>query len=156
MKTAVITLSGQGGVVARPLAARLGECDVFVHRSVATRGSSERFDSIVALTRRVFSRYRRLVYIVPVGVVVRAIAPCAAHKLTDPAVVVVDVGARWAISLLSGHEGGANELAMEVANALSAECVVTTTTEALKTVIVGVGCRRGVPSATSSRPCGGR
>ncbi len=36
---------------------------------------------------------------------------------------------------------------MEVANALSAECVVTTTTEALKTVIVGVGCRRGVPSA---------
>ncbi len=93
MKTAVITLSGQGAVVARPLAARLGECDVFVHRSVATRGSSERFDSIVALTRRVFSRYRRLVYIVPVGVVVRAIAPCAAHKLTDPAVVVVDVGA---------------------------------------------------------------
>ena len=59
--------------------------------------------------------------------------------------VVVDVGGRWSVSLLSGHEGGANELAMLVANALSAEAVITTTTEALKTVIVGVGCRRGTP-----------
>ena len=47
------------------------------------------------------------------------------------------------VSLLSGHEGGANDLAIRVANLTGAEPVVTTTTEALKSVIVGIGCRRG-------------
>ncbi len=46
--------------------------------------------------------------------------------------VVVDVGARWAISLLSGHEGGANDLAVAVGNILAAEPVISTTSEALK------------------------
>ena len=57
--------------------------------------------------------------------------------------VVVDAGGRYAISLLSGHEGGANDLAVTVANILGAEPVISTTTEALKTLIVGIGCRRG-------------
>ena len=47
------------------------------------------------------------------------------------------------MSLLSGHEGGANDLALQIANLVGAEPVITTTTEALKSVIVGVGCRRG-------------
>jgi cobalt-precorrin 5A hydrolase len=57
--------------------------------------------------------------------------------------VAVDVGGRWAVSLLSGHEGGANDLALAVANILAAEPVISTTTEAVKNLIVGVGCRRG-------------
>ena len=91
-------------------------------------------------------KYEGLIYVAPCGVVVRAIAPFLEHKTKDPAVVVVDVGGRWAVSLLSGHEGGANNLAITVANAISAEPVITTTTEALKTLIVGVGCRRGIKS----------
>ncbi len=47
------------------------------------------------------------------------------------------------MSLLSGHEGGANDLAVQVGNAIFAEPIITTTTEALKDLIVGVGCRRG-------------
>ena len=85
------------------------------------------------LTEQIFASYTGLVYIAPTGVVVRAIAPLLRHKTTDPAVVVVDVGGRWAVSLLSGHEGGANELAVTVANILGAEPVVSTTTEAVKT-----------------------
>ena len=84
-----------------------------------------------------------MVFAVPTGVAVRAIAPLIKHKKEDPAVVVLDVVGRFAISLLSGHEGGANDLALAVGNILGAEPVITTTTEALKTVIVGVGCRRG-------------
>ena len=80
------------------------------------------------------------------GVVVRAIAPLIRSKFEDPAVVVLDAGGRWAVSLLSGHEGGANALAIRVANILGAEPVITTTTEALKSVIVGIGCRRGTPA----------
>jgi cobalt-precorrin 5A hydrolase len=103
---------------------------------------------VIELTARLFHEYRRIVYIMPTGVVVRAIAPLIASKLKDPAVVVCDVGGRWAVSLLSGHEGGANDLAIEVGNALDAEPVITTTSEAVKTLIVGIGCRRGTSAQT--------
>ncbi len=106
----------------------------------------ERFTKIADLTAALFPLCRGLVYAAPAGVVVRAVAPLIQSKFHDPAVVVLDVGGRWAVSLLSGHEGGANDLAIQVANLLGAEPVITTTTEALKDVIVGIGCRRGTPA----------
>ena len=149
---AIVTLSREGGQLATALAGAIGPAEVYVHAD-ATGGagaevdaaSSPRssFTSIAALTGELFGRVSGLVYIVPAGVAVRAIAPHVRDKHTDPAVVVVDVGGRWAVSLLSGHEGRANELALRVANVLAAEPVISTTTEALKTLIVGVGCRRG-------------
>ena len=143
MSTAIITLCDQGARVARRLAGKLGGSRVYVHEIVREPIDAERFAAVVKLTEAIFSQYKRLVYIAPCGVVVRSIAPMIQHKLSDPAVVVVDVGARHAVSLLSGHEGGANDLALEVANALGAEPVISTTTEAAKTLTVGVGCRRG-------------
>ena len=106
----------------------------------------ERFTKIADLTAALFPVCRGLVYAAPCGVVVRALAPLVKSKFEDPAVVVLDAGGRWAVSLLSGHEGGANDLAVRVANLTGAEPVVTTTTEALKSVIVGIGCRRGTPA----------
>ncbi len=146
MKLAIITLSSQGARVAGLLAQAMPEADLYFHNTVKRPARARRFDAIVALSRKIFRRYEGLVYVCPCGVVVRAIAPLIHHKLTDPAVVVVDVGARFAISLLSGHEGGANALALRTANILGAEPVVTTTTDAAKHLIVGVGCRRGVAS----------
>jgi cobalt-precorrin 5A hydrolase len=148
MTTAIITLSEQGARVARVLAAALGECRIYLHEAVPAMAGEESFPAVVPLTARIFQLYRNLVYIAPCGAVVRAIAPLVDHKLKDPAVVVVDVGHRWAVSLLSGHEGGANDLALAVGNALAAEPVITTTTEAAKTLIVGIGCRRGTPAET--------
>ena len=108
--------------------------------------AAERFTKIADLTAALFPVCRGLVYAAPCGVVVRALAPLIKSKFEDPAVVVLDAGGRWAVSLLSGHEGGANDLAIRIANLTGAEPVVTTTTEALKSVIVGIGCRRGMPA----------
>ncbi len=144
MKTAVITLSAQGACLAGVLADRLGHCDVYVHRDVHEMPLAQRFDRVTALTADIFTQYDGLVYIMPTGVVVRALNNQLQHKTSDPAVVALDVGGRWAISLLSGHEGGANDLAVNVANILDAEPIISTTTEAVKTLIAGVGCRRGV------------
>ncbi len=149
MKVAVISLSREGAAVAVKLAAAWPQCEVFLHASV-TGGveiACKRFDRLVALTAEIFPSYRGLIYVAPVGAVVRAIAPCLRHKTVDPAVVAVDVGGRWAVSLVGGHEGGANELALAVANLLGAEPVVSTTTEAVKDLIVGVGCRRGTAAS---------
>jgi cobalt-precorrin 5A hydrolase len=133
--------------VATRLAQEFLDVDVFVHESVDPQWHGLRFKSIVKLTSEIFRQYQGLVYIAPCGVVVRALASNLKHKTRDPGIVVVDVCARYAISLLSGHEGGANDLAVAVANIIGAEPVVTTTTEANKKIIVGIGCRRGTTAA---------
>jgi cobalt-precorrin 5A hydrolase len=143
MKMALITLSAEGAAVLMKLAARLSNTNTFIHKDVPGEYKAARFESIVTLTADIFGRHDGLIYVAPCGVVVRAIAPVIKSKLTDPAVVVIDAAGRFSISLLSGHEGGANELALKVGNILDAEPVITTTTEALKSVIVGIGCRRG-------------
>jgi cobalt-precorrin 5A hydrolase len=144
MGTAIVTFCDQGASVAERLREWLDESQIYVHRSVDRRVDAKRFASIMTLAGKLFRQYRKIVFIAPCGLVVRAIAPHLNHKTVDPAVVLVDVGGRFAVSLLSGHEGGANQLALQVANAISAEPVISTTTEAVKDLIVGVGCRRGV------------
>ncbi len=142
MKTAIITLSEKGLVLAAKLAESMVGAEVFVHRDVTSGSAVQTFDSVIALTDQIFTSYQALIYIMPTGVVVRAIAPKAQSKLTDPAVVAIDVAGRFAVSLLSGHEGKANQLALKVANILDAEPVISTTTEAEKIFIIGLGCRK--------------
>ncbi|HBI04472.1 MAG TPA: cobalamin biosynthesis protein CbiG, partial [Paenibacillaceae bacterium] len=73
---------------------------------------------------------------ISLGAVVRMIAPLLKDKKTDPGVVVVDDQGQFAISMLSGHLGGANELAREVANLTGAQAVVTTASDVQKTIPV--------------------
>lgn len=146
MSTALISLSAEGAVLAKFVTERMPEAQVFLHDDVEGFPEALRFSKIVDLTKEIFTQYQGLVYFAPCGVVVRALAANIQSKLTDPAIVVVDAGGRYAVSLLSGHEGGANELAIAVSNILGAEPVISTTTEAVKSIIVGIGCRRGVES----------
>src|SRR5690606_24069722 len=73
----------------------------------------------------------QLVCFLATGAVVRLVAPLLEDKRSDPGVVCVDEGGRFAVSLLGGHAGGANGLAREVGEVLGAEPVVTTATDAV-------------------------
>ncbi|MGV9907452.1 precorrin-3B C(17)-methyltransferase [Streptomyces sp. NPDC003388] len=81
--------------------------------------------------RAAFAECEQLVCFLATGAAVRLLAPLLGDKAADPGVVCVDEGGRFAVSLLGGHGGGANELAREVGGLLGAEPVVTTATDAV-------------------------
>ncbi len=82
-----------------------------------------------AKTKEAWKGCRSLIFIMAAGIVVRAIAPLLEDKKTDPAIIVIDEKGRHAISLLSGHLGGANERAREIAHFLGGESVITTASD---------------------------
>ncbi|NGO79567.1 precorrin-3B C(17)-methyltransferase, partial [Streptomyces sp. YC504] len=81
--------------------------------------------------QRAFGECEQLVCFLATGATVRLLAPLLADKASDPGVVCVDEAGRFAVSLVGGHGGGANALAHEVAEALGAQAVVTTATDAV-------------------------
>lgn len=91
-----------------------------------------------------FGQRSQWVLIMATGIATRFVDGLLRDKHQDPAVVVLDEAGRFAVALVGGHEGGANALAYRVANAVGAIPVVTTATEAMKPLVVGIGCRKGV------------
>lgn len=127
----------------RPAAQTIGQrlCDAFdgkIHKPW-----QDEVDSQKEAFSKVYRDYSAWVLVMATGIAVRFLEGLTGDKRKDPAVVVIDEGGHHAIALLSGHEGGANKLAFEVANYLGAVPVVTTATESVKPLILGVGCRKG-------------
>ena len=108
-KIAIIQISEAGNEIASILKRELGA--TVIERSIV---SSQ------------WSKYDAFVFIGAMGICVRTIAPLVNDKHTDPAVVCIDSLGQNAISVLSGHVGGANELTREIAAIIGAREVVTT------------------------------
>lgn len=85
-----------------------------------------------------FENYDQIVFFVSLGAVVRLIAPHLKSKDEDPGVLVVDDAAKFVIPVLSGHVGGANAYAEKLAGLLDATAVLTTASDAGKTIPVDI------------------
>ena len=131
MKTAVICFSDAGAALALRLIGLPGMEGAEVHsvRKYAERYGFTAHDRIGADMGDLFSSHDALVFIGACGIAVRDIAPHLKSKTEDPAVLVLDDRGRYVIPILSGHIGGANALAEELAEKLGALAVVTTATD---------------------------
>lgn len=116
MSTAYFYLTKEGEQLARKLAAS-HPGDLYDKENFKTK------------LQEAFHSYDYLVCIMATGIVVRILAPLLVHKTSDPGVVVLDQRGNYAISLLSGHLGGANDLAREMAALSGGEAVITTATD---------------------------
>ena len=143
-RTAVIALSKQGADHARRLSASLGpETTLYLDRRFCQHSTSSQglgaqiFDlPLRPVLRQVWDDYQAVVLFLPVGAAVRLVAPLLHDKRTDPALVCVDDAGRYAVSVVSGHLGGADELAQRVAALLGAQAVVTSGSHTTRTIAV--------------------
>ena len=85
-----------------------------------------------------FTEFDQIVFFVSLGAVVRLIAPHLKSKDEDPGILVVDDAAQFVIPVLSGHVGGANAMAQQVAALLGATAVLTTASDVGKTIAVDI------------------
>lgn len=145
---AVMAVSAEGAMLADQIVQRLRRATGREHITLWAPGSREPEIGSVGggLTQfvgSIWNDHAALVGVMASGIMVRVIAPWVRSKLSDPAVVVDDAG-RFVVSLLSGHEGGANRLAELIAGLVGGVAVVTTGTEARRRIVAGIGARRGV------------
>jgi cobalt-precorrin 5A hydrolase len=130
MTLAIIAITSGGATLARQLHSQTEGAELWLPEKFRQKDAANYYAEKPAdLLPRLFARVDGLICIMATGIVVRLLAPHIKTKDRDAAVVVCDEAGQYAISLLSGHLGGANELATEVAEILGGEAVITTATD---------------------------
>jgi precorrin-4/cobalt-precorrin-4 C11-methyltransferase len=127
---AVTALTPEASKLAAKIAQNLEKSSLYLPEKEAQAfANAHPFTDFKATIRSCFSQYKEMVCVMATGIVVRLLAPLLSGKESDPAVVVVDEMGRNAISLVSGHLGGANLLAKKVADITGGQPVITTATD---------------------------
>ncbi len=136
MSISIISFTEKGMQLSRRIAQDLynDKIEVFTKYSLAKElNAMESIQfvekSIGEWTKEQMEEKHTLLFIGACGIAVRAIAPCITDKLHDSAVLVMDEGGTYIIPILSGHMGGANEIAARIALGIGAIPVITTATD---------------------------
>lgn len=128
MTAAIIAFTRRGAALGRTLADALG-ATLHAPARFAPEAGAAAYDSLEGWTAKAWTEADALLFVGAAGIAVRAIAPHVKDKFTDPAVVSVDEAGRFVLPLLSGHVGGANELAVKVAALTGGQAAVSTATD---------------------------
>ncbi len=132
--TAIIAVSRRGWHTGKRLLHGMEESRLYVPERFCEEERDERvlfYKSLEKTVSEAFECSDKVIFIMATGIAVRMIAPLLKSKWEDPAVVSLDDGGRNSISLVSGHWGGANELAVTVARILGGNPVITTESDVM-------------------------
>ena len=127
MKIAIWSVTRGAGRVAYKLGSEIS-ADIYTLKKFEINNTLQ-IDNFTDELGKQFNRYDAHIFIMATGIVIRKIAPLIKSKDVDPAVVVIDEQERFVISLLSGHLGGANELASDLAQQFSLLPIITTSSD---------------------------
>lgn len=130
MKIAMISVTTLGNNIINKLC--LGLEKEFKGLKVTVFSSKDKDFNFKDSCKIAFESSDAVIFISSTGIAVRGIAPHVVNKKSDPAVVVIDSCGKYAISLLSGHLGGANRLTTIISKILNCEAVITTATDNLE------------------------
>lgn len=126
MILAIVAITDAGARLARRIVARAGEGALYLPERLREKDGGHYFEAPLAeVLPELFRRHRELVCLLPMGVVVRLLAPHLRGAALDPAVVVMDEAGNFAVSLLAGHRGEGNALARKMAGISGGRAVVT-------------------------------
>lgn len=130
MHVAIISFTKNGHETAKNIRDELELSGCSVLENVKCAGEKESYTgSLKEWTKEHWKESDALIYVGAVGIAVRAIASFVVSKKEDPAVLVVDELGTYCIPILSGHIGGANELAEMLGEKLGMQAVITTATD---------------------------
>jgi cobalt-precorrin 5A hydrolase len=127
-KTAIFALTRKGAELAARISAFIPGSACLCNYRYALPGMTL-FGHISEVFPTAWGECDSIICIMGCGIAVRMVAPLLEDKTVDPAVVVLDQDGRFAISLVSGHIGGANELARKVASITGGQAVITTASD---------------------------
>lgn len=129
-KIAIWVITPNGKILADKIFQAMEDAHVFCSARISGAGQEyTQFQSLSDAVRNQFHNCRGHIFIASTGIAVRMVAPLIRSKDEDPAVVVVDDRGQNAVSLLSGHIGGANDLTSRIAQIIGANPVITTATD---------------------------
>jgi precorrin-4 C11-methyltransferase len=100
--------------------------------SVAGYPGSNQISSLPVFLKENFQTADLLIFIGAMGICVRSIAPFIQDKASDPAVINMDLQGKYVQSVLSGHKGGANEYAQQIAKITKGTAIITTASDTLE------------------------
>lgn len=104
--------------------------------------SRQENENLPGFVRDAFSKRLPLVFVGAAGIAVRTVSPFVRDKLSDSPVLVIDERGKFVIPILSGHFGGANEIAKMIAEKIGAVPVITTATDVENKFAVDVFARK--------------
>ena len=131
MKIAIISVSDKGRTLALKLKDKLDDDSTVIRCDLYHKNVKNYFPVL-------FYEYDAIIAIMASGILIRSIAPLVESKVTDPAVLNIDDNGNFVISTLSGHLGGANELAHKISGLIDATPVITTSTDVNKKLGIDV------------------
>lgn len=143
MKIAFWTVTRGAGNIAKKFKEILEEKEndfeikVFTMKKYEVK-STNQIENFTLELKEKFNKYDGHIFVMATGIVIRKIAPLIKSKDEDPAVLVIDEGENFVISLLSGHIGGANELTEKVAKLFSLTPIITTSSDVTGKIAVDI------------------
>lgn len=129
LKVGIISFTDQGFEIAKTVQKEFQRSIIYSTRTINETKDKKHIDSVNELLEKNFQKFDVWIFIGALGICVRSISKYIEDKKTDPAVINVDDQGKFAQAVLSGHEGGANELTLQLGRILQAQPVVSTSSD---------------------------